>query len=55
MTDSLPIPISRSYHAGKVVNVLFMDGAVRPVRSSVSQAAWWAAGTRNGGEALGLD
>ena len=47
--------VSRSYHAGKVVNALFMDGAVRPVRNSVSQAAWRAAGTRNGGEALGLD
>jgi prepilin-type N-terminal cleavage/methylation domain-containing protein/prepilin-type processing-associated H-X9-DG protein len=47
--------ISRSYHAGKAVNVLFMDGAVRPLRSTVSQAAWRAAGTRNGGEAIGID
>jgi prepilin-type processing-associated H-X9-DG protein len=47
--------ISRSYHTGRIVNVLFMDGAVRPVRYTVSLAAWRAAGTRNGGEALGLD
>jgi len=46
---------SRSYHAGGVVNVLLMDGSVRPVRSSISLAAWRAAGTRAGGEVLGLD
>jgi prepilin-type N-terminal cleavage/methylation domain-containing protein/prepilin-type processing-associated H-X9-DG protein len=46
---------SRSYHAGGIVNVLLMDGSVRPVRSSISQAAWRAAGTRSGGEVLGLD
>jgi prepilin-type N-terminal cleavage/methylation domain-containing protein/prepilin-type processing-associated H-X9-DG protein len=54
-TISYASMVSRSYHTGKVVNALFMDGAVRPVRNSVSQAAWRAAGTRNGGEALGLD
>jgi prepilin-type processing-associated H-X9-DG protein len=46
---------SRSYHSGGVVNVLLMDGSVRPVRSSISLAAWRAAGTRNGGEIIGLD
>src|SRR5262245_36445434 len=46
---------SRSYHSGGVVNVLLMDGSVRPVSSSISQAAWRAAGTRNGAETLGLD
>jgi prepilin-type processing-associated H-X9-DG protein len=45
---------SRSFHTG-VVNVLFMDGSVRTASNSISQAAWWAAGTRNGGEVIGLD
>ncbi|MFM8271927.1 MAG: DUF1559 domain-containing protein [Gemmata sp.] len=45
---------SRSYHTG-LVNVLLMDGSVRSVRSSISQAAWRAAGTRAGGETLALD
>ena len=47
--------VSRSYHGGRVVNVLLMDGSVRTVASSISQAAWWAAGSRAGGETLGLD
>jgi prepilin-type processing-associated H-X9-DG protein len=45
---------SRSYHS-QGVNVLMMDGSVRFVRSSVSLAAWRAAGTRNGGETIALD
>jgi prepilin-type N-terminal cleavage/methylation domain-containing protein len=45
---------ARSYHIG-LVNVLLMDGSVRGVTSSISRDAWWAAGTRNGGESLGLD
>ncbi len=45
---------SRSYHSG-VVNVLLMDGSVRSVRSTIALPAWRAAGTRNGGEVLGLD
>ena len=46
---------SRSYHAGGIVNVLLMDGSVRSVRSSIDPSAWRAAGTRAGGETLGLD
>jgi len=45
---------SRSYHTNGV-NVLLMDGSVRFVTSSVTQAAWRAAGTRSGGETIGLD
>ncbi len=41
---------ARSYHAGGV-NTLFMDGSVRFIADGVSQAAWRALGTRNGGEA----
>ena len=45
---------SRSYHSGGVVNVLLMDGSVRTVTSSIDPFAWRAAGTRDGGEVIGL-
>ena len=44
---------SRSYHSG-IVNVLLMDGSVRSVSNSISQAAWRAAATRAGGEVNGI-
>jgi prepilin-type N-terminal cleavage/methylation domain-containing protein len=46
---------ARSYHAGDLVNVLLMDGSVRPVNSTISLATWRALGTRNGGEVIGND
>ena len=46
---------ARSYHAGGAVDVLLMDGSVRPVMKTISPAAWRAAGTRNGGEVSSLD
>jgi hypothetical protein len=46
---------SRSYHSAGVVNVVLMDGSVRTVSASISQAAWRAAGSRNGLEVIGLD
>ena len=38
--------ISRSYHPG-VVNVLLMDGSVRSVASTITQATWRALGRRH--------
>lgn len=45
---------SRSYHTVGV-NVLLMDGSVRLVSNSIGLANWRAAGSRNGGEVIGLD
>jgi prepilin-type processing-associated H-X9-DG protein len=45
---------SRSWHTGGV-NVLLMDGSVRFIRNTVSQATWRAASTPAGGEVLGAD
>ncbi len=42
-----------SEHPG-AVNVALADGSVRGVADTVSQDIWWALGTRNGGEAVGL-
>jgi prepilin-type N-terminal cleavage/methylation domain-containing protein len=43
---------ARSYHPG-IVNVLLMDGAVRPVANQIDLKTWRALGTRNGGEVVG--
>ncbi len=43
-----------SNHPGGV-NVCFADGSVRFVKDSVGLQAWWAIGTRNGGEVLSSD
>ncbi len=40
-----------SNHPGGV-NICFTDGHVQFIKDSVSPQAWWALGTRNGGEAL---
>lgn len=45
---------TRSYHTGGI-NTLLMDGSVRFVTNSISQATWRAVGTRAGGEVLGID
>jgi prepilin-type N-terminal cleavage/methylation domain-containing protein/prepilin-type processing-associated H-X9-DG protein len=42
---------SRSYHSGGV-NVLYMDGSVHFIRSSIDPANWRALGTRAGGEVV---
>ncbi|MFO0887617.1 MAG: DUF1559 domain-containing protein [Isosphaeraceae bacterium] len=45
-------PMSR--HSG-VVNVLFGDGTVRAVKTSIAPATWWAIGSRDGGEVVSSD
>jgi len=43
-----------SMHPGGV-NVLFGDGSVRFLKSTVNNSVWWAIGSRNGGEVLSAD
>ena len=40
----------RSYHSGKLVNVLKLDGSVEPITSSIDIDVWRALGTRAGHE-----
>ena len=48
------IVAASSMHPGGV-NVGFMDGSVRFVKSSVSNTTWWALGTIAGGEIISAD
>ena len=43
-----------SFHPGGV-NVLLADGSVRFVKESINQLAWWALGTKAGGEVISAD
>jgi prepilin-type processing-associated H-X9-DG protein len=43
-----------SYHAGGV-NVGFLDGSVKFVKSSINQMTWWAVSTKAGGEVVSAD
>src|SRR5262249_26151942 len=43
-----------SNHPGGV-NVCFLDGSVRFVKESISQATWWAIATKAGGEVVSAD
>ncbi len=45
---------AKSYHPGGV-NVLFCDGSVKWVSSSITIATWMAIGTRGGGETVNID
>jgi prepilin-type processing-associated H-X9-DG protein len=46
--------VASSHHPG-VVNVLFCDGSVKAIKSSINVSTWWALGTRNGGEVISAD
>ena len=43
-----------SNHPGGV-NVLFGDGSVRFIKSSISMMTWWSLGTKAGGEIVSSD
>jgi hypothetical protein len=38
-----------------VVNVLFLDGTVRAIKTTISLPVWWAVGSRAGGEVVSSD
>ncbi len=44
---------ARSYHANRVVNALFADGAARVIAADITPSTWKALGTRAGGEPVG--
>ena len=46
--------VASSRHPG-VVNVLFLDGAVRAAKSTINRSVWWAVGTRAGNEVVSAD
>jgi prepilin-type N-terminal cleavage/methylation domain-containing protein/prepilin-type processing-associated H-X9-DG protein len=46
---------ANSYHAGGGANVLFGDGSVKFIKSTINQKIWWALGTRAGGEVVSSD
>jgi prepilin-type N-terminal cleavage/methylation domain-containing protein/prepilin-type processing-associated H-X9-DG protein len=46
--------VASSRHPG-VVNVLFCDGSVKAIKSTIGLSTWWALGTRAGGEVISAD
>jgi prepilin-type N-terminal cleavage/methylation domain-containing protein/prepilin-type processing-associated H-X9-DG protein len=51
--DGFSYPASSTHPGG--ANVLFGDGSVKFIKSSISQPTWWSLGTRNGGEVISAD
>ena len=47
------IHTASSRHPG-VVNVLFCDGTVKAIKSSINLNTWWAVGTKSGGEIIDI-
>jgi prepilin-type N-terminal cleavage/methylation domain-containing protein/prepilin-type processing-associated H-X9-DG protein len=46
--------VANSHHPGGV-NVLFCDGSVKFIKSTIGLQTWWALGTRAGGEVISSD
>ena len=46
--------VANSHHPGGV-NVLFCDGSVKFIKSTINITTWWALGTRAGGEVISSD
>jgi prepilin-type N-terminal cleavage/methylation domain-containing protein/prepilin-type processing-associated H-X9-DG protein len=53
--SGLQIAHTASSHHPGVVNVLFCDGSVKAIKSSISAPTWWAIGSRAGGEVVSAD
>ncbi|HEX8199658.1 MAG TPA: DUF1559 domain-containing protein [Isosphaeraceae bacterium] len=53
MDNGVSAPASSAHSGG--CNVLLADGSVRFIKDSVSQATWWALGTRSGGEVISAE
>jgi prepilin-type processing-associated H-X9-DG protein len=53
-TDHAHITNATSNHPGGA-NVLFGDGSVRFVKSSINMGTWWSLGTRDNGEVVSSD
>jgi prepilin-type N-terminal cleavage/methylation domain-containing protein/prepilin-type processing-associated H-X9-DG protein len=53
-SDSQELTNVSSAHPGGA-NVLFADGSVKFIKSSISQTTWWALGTRAGAEVVSAD
>jgi prepilin-type N-terminal cleavage/methylation domain-containing protein/prepilin-type processing-associated H-X9-DG protein len=52
--DSGEYQNSNSMHPGGA-NILFADGSVKFIKSSISMQTWWALGTKDGGEVVSSD
>ncbi len=46
--------VANSRHPG-IVNVLFLDGSTKAIKSTINITTWWALGTRAGGEVVSSD
>ncbi|WP_165220197.1 DUF1559 family PulG-like putative transporter [Aquisphaera insulae] len=46
--------VASSRHPG-IVNVLFCDGSVKAIKSSIDKSTWWGLGSRAGGEVISAD
>jgi len=53
-SDSQELTNASSQHPGGV-NVLFGDGSVKFIKSSINQPIWWALGSKAGGEVVSAD
>jgi prepilin-type processing-associated H-X9-DG protein len=51
--DGFSYPASSSHPGG--VNVLFADGSVKFIKSTISYPTWWALGTKGDGEVISAD
>ncbi len=53
-SDSEQISPATSMHSGGA-NVLFADGSVKFIKSTINRSTWWALGSRGDGEVVGAD